>query len=207
MTGASDARLAIVLHADRLRVLVVGGGAVAERKAFAFVEHGARVRVIAPRATAAIRDAAARGALDLTLRGYEHGDVAAVEIVVAATDERAVNAAVAADARAAHRLCNVADAPDDGTFSSMAQRAHGALLVAVSASGVPAAAARVLDAIMSRYDARYGEAIGALRELRRRLLDAGDRAGWDRASARLIDDDFLLRVENGGVARDAREWR
>lgn len=207
MSAVTDARLAIVLHGDRLRVLVVGGGPVAERKAFAFVEHGARVRVIAPRATAAIRDAAARGALDLTLRGYEPADIASAEIVIAATDERAVNATVAADARSAHRLCNVADAPDEGTFSSVAQRAQGALLVAVSASGVPAAAARVLDAIVARYDARYGDAIGALRDLRRRLLEGDDRAAWERASARLIGDDFLVRVENGSVAREAREWR
>lgn len=207
MSGVRDARIAIVLHGDRLRVLVVGGGPVAERKAFAFVDHGARVRVIAPRATPAIRDSAARGVLDLTLRPYERSDVDGADIVIAATDDRAVNHAVAADARTGHRLCNVADAPEEGTFSSVAQRAHGAMLVAVSASGVPAAAARVLDAIMARYDARYGDAIGALRDLRRRLLDGNDRAGWERASARLIADDFLPRVENGSVAREAREWR
>ena len=207
MSLVADARLAIVLHCDRLRVLVVGGGAVAERKAFAFAERGARVRVIAPRASVAIRDAAARGELDLTLRGYEPIDIATAEIVIAATDDRAVNAAVAADARAAHRLCNVADAPEEGTFSSVAQRAQGALLVAVSASGVPAAAARVLDAIGARFDTRYGDAIAALRDLRRRLLDGGDRAGWERASARLVDADFLVRVENGSLVREAREWR
>ncbi|NUO63367.1 MAG: NAD(P)-dependent oxidoreductase, partial [Gemmatimonadaceae bacterium] len=45
---AVDPRLAIVVHADRVRVLVVGGGTVAERRALGFAERGARVRVVAP---------------------------------------------------------------------------------------------------------------------------------------------------------------
>lgn len=207
MTRAPDTRIAVVLHGHQLRVLVVGGGPVAERKAMTFAERGARVRVVAPRVGDVLRDAAARKSLDVSMRPYEPGDLDDVEIVIAATDDRAVNARIASDARAARRLCNVADAPEEGSFSSVAQRASGALLVAVSASGVPAAATRVLDAITSRFDGRYGAALAALHDLRQRLLKSGDRAGWERASSRLIADDFAERVECGDIAREAREWR
>ncbi|HEX2780731.1 MAG TPA: NAD(P)-dependent oxidoreductase, partial [Gemmatimonadaceae bacterium] len=138
MSTAGDSRVAIVVHAERVRVLVVGGGAVAERRALSFAERGAHVRVVAPRTTETLRDAAARGLLDLTLRGYQPGDVGDAELVVAATDDRATNARVASDARAAHRLCNVADAPEEGSFSAIAQRTRGALMLAVGANGVPA---------------------------------------------------------------------
>jgi siroheme synthase-like protein len=206
-TRASDSRIAIVLHADRLRVLVVGGGAVAERKALAFANRGAMVRVVARRATDALRDAATHGDLDLTLRDYAPSDIADAELVVAATNERAANARIAADARAAHRLCNVADRPDEGTFSSVAQRADGALLVAVGANGVPAAASLVLDAITARFDDRYGAALDALRDLRERLLADDDRTAWESASADLLGDDFCARVEDGRLVKEARAWR
>ena len=199
-------RVAVVIHADRVRVLVVGAGKVAARKALAFASNGAAVRVIAPKAEPALRDAAAAGTLDLTLRGYQSVDIEDAELVIAATDDRATNARVAADARSAHRLCNVADAPDEGTFSSIAQQAHGALLIAVGANGVPAAAARVLAAIGQRFDARYDDALGALRSLRERLLARGGASEWERASGQLIGEDFIERVEDGRVVREAAGW-
>ena len=202
-----DPRLAIVVHADRVKVLVVGGGAVAERRALGLAERGARVRVVAKRASDGLRDAAARGSIDLSLRGYESGDVADAELVIAATDDRATNARVAADARAVHRLCNVADAPDEGSFSAIAQRTTGALLLAVGANGVPAAASRLLEVIGARFDARYGEAFDALRALRERLLARDAREEWERASEQLLGDDFTTRVEDGRLAREARGWR
>lgn len=209
MTGArtDDTRVAIVVHADRVRVLVVGGGPVAERKALAFAHRGAAVRVVARRATDRLRDAATHGDLNLALRDYGAADIADAELVVAATNERAVNARIAADARAAHRLCNVADHAAEGTFSSVAQRTSGALLVAVGANGVPAAASRVLDAITSRFDARYGAALDALRELRERLLEKDERSAWESASADLLGADFCDRAEDGRLISEAREWR
>jgi len=203
---AIDGRVAIVVHAERVRVLVVGGGAVAERRALGFAVQGASVRVVAPRAEAALRDAAAAGTLDLTLRAYQSADIADAELVIAATNDRATNARVAADARAAHRLCNVADAPEEGSFSSIAQRANGALLVAVGANGVPAAASRILAAITNRFDARYDDALGALRALRERLLARGGASEWERASSALIGDDFIARIEDGRVVRDSAGW-
>ena len=202
----ADFRVAIVVHADRVRVLVVGAGKIAERKALSFADRGATVRVIAPRAEPGLRDAAASGTLDLTLRAYRSADIGDAELVIAATDDRATNARVAADARAAHRLCNVVDAPEEGSFSSIAQRVNGALLVAIGANGVPAAATRILAAVATRFDARYDDAIGALRSLRGRLLARGGRGEWERASAQLIGDDFVERIEDGSIVRDAAGW-
>ena len=203
---AADGRIAIVVHAAQTRVLVVGAGKVGERKALAFAAAGAHVRVVAPKAEATLRDAAAAGTLDLVLRGYAASDIEDADLVIAATDDRATNARVAADARAAHRLCNVADVPEEGSFSSIAQQTSGALLVAVGADGVPAAATRILGSVSERLDTRYANALAALRSLRGRLLATGSRADWERASAQLIGDDFIARVEDGSTARDAAGW-
>jgi preprotein translocase SecE subunit len=94
--------LPVLVHGAALDALVVGGGAVAERKARALVESGARVRVVAPRARAGLRElAGAGGPLSLVEREYAPGDVGDATLVVAATDRRAVNAAVAAEAERA----------------------------------------------------------------------------------------------------------
>lgn len=211
MTGmrapdAVDSRIAIIVHADHVRVLVVGAGAVAERKALAFAERGAAVRVVAPRATPTLIAAAAAGTLDLTLRQYSPDDVGDAELIVAATDDRATNARVASDARGAHRLCNVADVAEEGSFSSVAQSTSGALLIAVGANGVPSAASRILAALIHRFDARYDDALVALRALRERLLARGSREEWERASSEMIGDDFIARVEDGRVLRDVARW-
>jgi siroheme synthase (precorrin-2 oxidase/ferrochelatase) len=127
--------------------------------------------------------------------------------VIAATDDRATNARVARLASKAGRLVSVADAPAEGSFVGMATHRAGDLVIGVSAGGVPRAAARIRDAIAARFDARYARAIDVLRTRRRRLLDAGKRAEWDRATSELVDEGFCARVESGALAGEADAWR
>src|SRR6185312_14291209 len=115
-------------------------------------------------------------------------------VVVAATDRADVNARVVDAARAFGMLVNVADDPGAGTFVTLATHRAGDLVVAVTAGGVPSVAARVRDAIASRFDTRYAAAVSALARLRRRLLDAGSRDEWRQASASLIGDAFCETV-------------
>ena len=200
--------LPVVLDASRLDALVVGGGAVATRRATALARRGARVRVIAPRIAAPLHAlAAAEPRVRLDERPFAAGDVGDAQLVVAATDDRAVNAAVAAEAHAAGRLVVVADAPDEGNCAFAAAHAAGDLVIGVNAGGVPGAASRVRDAIALRFDARYGEAVRRLAELRRSLLGAGRRDEWTRAAAELVGDDFCDSVERGEFGARAAAWR
>lgn len=197
----------VMLHAEAIEALVVGGGAVAARRALALLDAGARVRVVAPRLDAVLRDAATREArLELVERAYRPGDERGATLVVAATGDRAVNALVAARAREERCLVNVADAPEEGTFSAAAVHRAGDLVIAVSAGGVPAAAARVRDAIAERFDDRYARAVADLRGLRARLRDAGDGARWREVSDALVGDEFVARVEDGTLTERVRQW-
>jgi len=110
--------LPILLEGSAVRVLVVGGGTVASRKAAVLIESGAQVRVVAPRVAVAIRSLADAGRLELVERRYVRGDIADAQLVIAATDARDVNASVAADAYAAGRLVHVADRPAEGSFAT-----------------------------------------------------------------------------------------
>jgi siroheme synthase-like protein len=196
----------VLLEGESIRALVVGGGAVAVRKVRALLEARALVRVVAIRANDAMRVLGGQPRCTLDERAYRAEDLTGATLVIAATDDRALNAMVGRDARARGMLVNIADAPADGTFVTVATHRAGDVTIAVSAGGVPAAAARLRDAVAARFDARYAEAMHALGALRARYLAAGDRAGWERAQEALITDQFCARVESGLLSEDVAAW-
>lgn len=197
----------ILVEASSVRVLIVGGGVVAARKARALSDAGARVRVVAPACGDEMRALAADGRVELVERVYEPADATDAELVVAATNDRAVNATVAEHARAAHRLVNVADAPEEGSFATMATHRSGGLVIGVSAGGVPGAAARIRDAIASRFDSRYARALAELAALRRTLVDRGDGPTWRALSSGVLDAEFCQSVERDGLHDQVAPWQ
>lgn len=198
--------LPIALHGEKVRALVIGGGSVGTRKALALLEAGAHVRVIAPEISAQL--AKAEGGDRLVVRREQYGPDALSDetVVIAATSSREVNSRVAADARARGRLVNVVDSPEDGDFHGMALHRSGDLTIAVSTGGVPSAAARIRDALATRFDSRYERALTALRRLRQKLR-AGDGDTWDRAATELIGEDFCRSVESGSLPDKVGAWR
>lgn len=197
--------LPVMLRGELLAALVVGGGAVAVRKVRDLLAAGARVHVVAPEPCAALLQLAADAPLlRVSRRPFDAGDVDEVLLVVAATAERAVNAAVARAAHARHRLVNVADAPEESSFTGAAVHRAGELVIAVSAGGVPTAAARIRDAAAERFDGRYARAVEQLARLRRALLADGRREAWHDAARELTGPAFTRWVEDGDF--DARVW-
>lgn len=194
----------VMLRGEAVQALVVGGGAVAARKALALLDAGAAVRVVAPRVDERLR--AGHERLVVVERRFEAADLADATLVVAATDDAAVNAAVARLARERALLVNVADDPEAGTFTTAAVHRAGRLVVAVGAGGVPTAAARVRDAIAERMDARYADAVERLAGLRERLLGDGRSDRWREAAAELTGADFASAVESGLFAERVRRW-
>jgi siroheme synthase-like protein len=197
----------ILVDGAGLRVLLVGGGNVAARKLASLLHAGARVLVVAPDVTEDIRALAESGQVEWLARDYQPADVGDAQLVVAATDDRAVNAKVGADARAVYRLVNVADAPDEGTFKMMAVHRRGPLVIGVGAGGVPGAAARIRDAIARRFDERYARALELLAGVRRAALDRRDNERWRALARSVIDDDFCAAVEDETLDEKVAPWQ
>lgn len=86
-------------------VLVVGGGPVATRRAKGLLDAGARVTVVAPDASAGLRELAGAGLLTWEPRTYSSSDVDGVWFVQTATGDPAVDAQVSADAEAQRVWC------------------------------------------------------------------------------------------------------
>ena len=196
-----------MLHGEAIEALIVGGGAVAARKARALLIAGARVRLVATEVGADVRALeASHPAFHVEERPYARNDIASAQFVIAATSDRATNRLVAEDGHAAHRLVNVADDPARGNCRTTATHRAGDLVIGVSAGGVPTAAVRIRDSIAEQFGELYGEAVATLASLRRRLLDAGASEEWHRAAEALIDEEFCARVESGAFASEAARW-
>lgn len=199
--------LPIALRGEAVAALVVGGGPVATRKALALESAGANVRVVTLSATPELEQRSERGSILLERRSYDESDMDDAQLVFAATGSREVNARVAADSIAAHRLVNVADVSAAGNFETMAVHRAGALTIAVAAGGVPGAASRVRNAIASRFDERYATAVEDLRALRARVLARDGTDAWRAVAARVLGDDFCAVVERGELKERLAEWR
>ncbi|MEO7457344.1 MAG: bifunctional precorrin-2 dehydrogenase/sirohydrochlorin ferrochelatase [Gemmatimonadaceae bacterium] len=199
--------LPMLVECDDLRVLIVGGGAVAARKAKQLDAAGARLRIVSPELCDELESLVLSRAIPVERLAYEHADIGDAQMIIAATNDRAVNAQVARDCDDASRLLNAADFSTDGELAMMATHKRGALTVGVSAGGVPAAASRIRDAIGERFDARYGDAIAELSSLRARLISSGEAAAWRERARELIAQDFCEAVEDGTLNERIARWR
>ncbi|MFN2570263.1 MAG: bifunctional precorrin-2 dehydrogenase/sirohydrochlorin ferrochelatase [Gemmatimonadales bacterium] len=195
----------IALHGERITAVVIGGGSVGTRKVLALLDAGARVDVVSLTVTSELEEAARLGRITLLRESYRASQLDRATLVVAATDSREINAQVAADARVRGKLVNITDRAEEGNFHSMALHRSGDVTIAVSAGGVPGAAARIRDAIAERFDGRYERAVSALRGLRSKLIATGDDR-WRAAAPELIGDDFCTSVEDGSLSEKLDSW-
>ena len=152
------------------RAVVVGGGAVAERKVRGLLPAQAAVVVVSPSLTPPLAALAEVGAIAWEPRRYTPGDLAGAFIVFAATDDDAVNAAVVGAARAAGILVNDTSDPARGDFATPAVHRAGPLTVTVDSSGLsPAFTKRIRDELALQFDSRYARAAATLGALRERV--------------------------------------
>ncbi len=124
--------------------VVVGGGSVAERKVRGLLECGARVRVVSPALTEALRGLVEDARIGYVARGYERGDLDGCFLVIAASDDPAINEGVWEEASGLGILVNVADLPERCNFILPSVLRRGGLALAVGTGGASPALARKL---------------------------------------------------------------
>lgn len=165
--------------------LVVGGGEIAARKVSLVLRAGAIITLIAPEVLPALQaDIEASGGI-VRLRGYDDSDIDEQTLVIAATDDEALNARVSVACRARRIPVNVVDAPALCTVIFPAIVDRSPLVIGISSNGVSPVLARILRGkIESLIPAGYGELAKLLGEFRatakRQLPDtSARRAFWE----------------------------
>ncbi len=160
----------IMLDVNGRTAAVVGSGPVGLRKARSLAEAGADVRLI----TLADQPSEPLPPVTIIKEAYRRELLEGAMLVFACTDDRALNARVAADARSMGALVNVADQPDDCDFFAPATVSRGDVVVAVGTGGsAPALAARIKQQIDQTLPERLAEFAAALADIRCELK-AGD---------------------------------
>jgi uroporphyrin-III C-methyltransferase / precorrin-2 dehydrogenase / sirohydrochlorin ferrochelatase len=130
------------------KVVVIGGGTVAQRRLPLLVASGADVHVITRSATPAVEALSEQGrGISLELRDYREGDLQGAWYAIAATDDPDVNAAIVAEAEARQIFCVRADVAREGTAVTPATFEYEGLAVGVLAGGEHRRSAAIRNAI------------------------------------------------------------
>ena len=134
-------------------VLVVGGGEVAQRKVEALLHAGARVRLHALELHPALAACEAEGRLERLPGSFDPAWIDEAWLVVVATDDAALNAAIAARAGTRRRLVNVVDDAGLSTFQTPAVIERAPLQLAISSGGAaPMLARRLRERLETELD-------------------------------------------------------
>lgn len=174
-------------------VLLVGGGQVALRKVKLLLRAGAHIRLVSKEVDAELLELLSGEEHEIFQRAYQSSDVERVHLIIAATNERELNALISADASAKNIPVNVVDQPDLCSFIFPSIVDRSPLVIAVSSGGKSPVLTRLLRA---RLETFLPSAYGALAEF----------LGSFRNKVKLQISDFSLRMRfwekviNGPVA-------
>lgn len=147
----------IYLKLEGRRVLLVGGGPVAERRAIRLAESGALLTVVSPELEPGIEALAREGRIEIRRRKFEVSDLDGVALVLLAAGDPAVLEEVRRETSLRGIWLNAADREEACDFHVPAVASQGSVQVAVSTGGTsPQAAARIREALGEWLAARRG---------------------------------------------------
>jgi precorrin-2 dehydrogenase/sirohydrochlorin ferrochelatase len=198
-------KYAIFLELGNRRVALVGGGAVAVRKAHTLLEAGARLVVVAEEASEAMVALCTQHGAELIRAKYSKEYLGEAVIVIAATNDHKINEQVYRDCQALEIPCNVVDEPQLCDFFVPAIVKRGDLQIAIGTSGdYPAYAGHLRKKLETLFTEEHGLFLAELECIRARVLK--DVPGAEDRKAllgRLADDEsFEYFKEHGSDA-----WR
>jgi precorrin-2 dehydrogenase / sirohydrochlorin ferrochelatase len=162
----------LFLDVSRRNIIIIGGGAVAARKASGILAAGGKsVRAVAPKF---VREFPQE--VEKKVGNFEPADLDGANLAFAVTDSTAVNDAVVAEARKRGILVQRADgeeSDDPADFITPAILRTGPIVVAVSAGGSPALAAGLRDALAGIVTDDWVNLAEALKQLRPKIKSSG----------------------------------
>jgi precorrin-2 dehydrogenase / sirohydrochlorin ferrochelatase len=207
------AKYPIFLELGNRRVVLVGGGAVATRKAETLLKAGARLVIVAERVDETLRGLCIANKADSTgspqaelIEGkYSKANLTGATLAIAATDNEKLNSQIYKDCQELEILCNVVDSPQLCDFYVPAVLRRGDLQIAVGTEGnCPAYAGHIRKKLEKIFTEKHGEFLAELEAIRSRIIEkVADPAQRKALLGKLADDEsFEYFVKNGPA-----EWR
>jgi precorrin-2 dehydrogenase/sirohydrochlorin ferrochelatase len=199
------AKFPIFLELGGRRVVVVGGGTVAVRKAQSLLAAGARVVVVAPHIDKMMAAPCKSKNAELIKSKYSKEYLTEAVLVIAATNDCQLNRQIYKDCQELEVLCNVVDVPELCDFYVPAIVQRGDLQIAVSTEGhCPAYAGHIRKKLEKIFTEEHGRFLAELQAIREKIIEkVPEPAARKTVLGLLVDDEsFEYFVQNG-----LEQWR
>ncbi len=199
------AKYPIYLDLAQQRVVIIGGGTVAFRKAQVVLEAGARLIVVAKKISEAMDKLCLTTSAELIRGSYAKEYLGRARLVIAATNDQELNETIYEDCQSLEILCNVVDQPDLCDFYVPAVVKRGCLQVAISTDGYcPAYAGHLRRKIEQIITEEHGRFVCQLEWARQEVLRVFDDPDLKKSilGDLVSDHSFDIFCKNGVEA-----WR
>ena len=189
----------IYLELQDKQAVVIGAGSVAARKTKTLVSTGANVRVVAQNIEPAFKELCEGLPITIIQGHYSKEHIQDAFLVIAATDDNALNTEIFEDCQKLKTLCNVVDVPHLCNFYVPAVINRGDLQLAISTNGkCPAYAGRLRRKFQELITEDHGRFLELLDSARQSVIDKIQAHKRKEVLARLSDDDsYQLFLEKG----------
>ena len=200
------AKYPIFLELGGRRTVVVGGGAVAVRKAGSLLNAGARLVVVAHKPSDAITELCTKHGAELIRSRYSKQYITGAVLVIAATNDPQVNEQVYRDCQSLEILCNVVDEPPFCDFFVPAVVKRGGLEIAIGTEGYcPAYAGHLRKKLETMFTEEHGQFLSELDSIRREIVEKVAASDRKALLGKLVDDEsFEFFRANGPAAWQQR---
>lgn len=192
----------IILKLEGKKCVIIGGGQVAARKLITLCEAGAEVTVIAPEFCTALTDAAQKYPCRLVKDCYQVKYLQQAFIVIAATNDVAINRQITIDAPL---LCNNITEPELSNFTVPSSFTRGDITVALATGGMPAFTRILKERLRQVITPDIGEFNEFLRQQRLLVQQIPSTPAQRTAFWRAILTEDLINLVAAGHAAQAKE--
>jgi precorrin-2 dehydrogenase/sirohydrochlorin ferrochelatase len=186
----------VVLRLEGKKVVIVGGGKVAERKVTGLLGTGAEVIVVSPEVTDGIERLEREGSIDWKQKSFSDSDINDAFMIFAATNNKELNQLIRSSA-GAHQLVTIADDPAGSNFHVPAHFQRGRLSIAVSTEGAsPTLASKIREQLEEQFDDSYTGYLEFLSSKRKWILKEVENGSLKRKLLKAIVSTEFLTSDN-----------
>jgi precorrin-2 dehydrogenase / sirohydrochlorin ferrochelatase len=188
------------------KCVVVGGGEVAIRKVERLLDCGAIVSVISPQLNPELTALKAEGAIEHIAADYDIRYTEGAAMIIGATDNEKINAAIASAARNLGIPVNIVDDPQKCDFILPSVMERGDLIIAIGTGGKsPALARHIREELESKYGTEYEILLNILGSLRPHMKASNTAKNWFDSLIAAGILDFIKAEDWGKVKSKVRE--
>jgi precorrin-2 dehydrogenase/sirohydrochlorin ferrochelatase len=181
-----------MLRLEGKKVVVIGGGRVAERKVTGLLGTGSLITVISPQATDKLKGLAGSGLLEWIERPFSKEDIEGAFLIFAATNDNVLNQSIKM-AAGEQQLVTIADDPEGSDFHVPSHIQRGRLSIAVSTGGAsPTLARKIREQLEHQFDDQFEEYLEFLFSARQRILkEVKDPSRKGKILTAIVSEEFM----------------